>query len=516
MHASKGGLDDNEKRVGRSMFFDSLDWNETGAAAQGHPNGDATPIKPNKPTNKDNFFSDFATMHEHARPTVRTFSEPESGVSERNTQDTTGMKETVTEPARTAPLIDIGVSFDEEKSAPLKQENTKTSEDLFSNYFDDDFTSLRSGEGNAGISHEDQTPIKESIFNDDFSALKIETNLDAKQNINSGSNLDIMSGLDAKPGHVVNESSKKAQHDSSSFGVLLNIHSTDVPSVDRTVLKSPSTPNFPSSGPEVTLIDTSDPFADYKTPQTPNKKKNKSADDISEKHSEDDFFHAMNDRHVSPSDVGTNNSFSIAGEDVIDPFSVKDDHRSFLDAFSTSSSTSSTPMRHSSSEGDLLGDWGHSHAEPTLIPTSTASSSSSSFHRSASSASDIGKQINQPKSNDPFDFVNFSTGNFAKGNAPNQSSSAGVSFGPGQQQRSTSPYGSSNSFNEPKRPTPSQPGAQQQWPQSMPKKPGQTQSAPNYYVGKAFAGNSVFGNSKRGGLGGSWGKDTILHCGSKL
>ena len=505
MHASKASLDsENEKRVGRSTFFDTLNWNEDGSSGPRPQNGDIAAVKQTKPTNQDRFHSNFASMHEHARPTIGHHS----GSEPRESQQSMDVKGNAPSVPSTAPLIDIGLSFDGEQSDSSMPENAKAPKDVFSNYFDDDFANIRSSEQVSNTPSGTENTGVQNIFNSDFSALKIETNLDERQEdvaSNSSENANIVG--------------------SSRPGVLLNLESTETSTErtshwDKNMLKSPSTPNFSSSSvsPDI-LIDTSEAVIENKPARSASLKKNRSANDLSQKYSEDDFFQALGSELSSPGNTSNaHNSFSIASDSVIDPFSVQDEPHHIFDAFAAASPSLSTPMRHSSSEGDLLGDWGHSHTGPTLKPTSAASSTSTNFHRSSSSASDIGGKQNQPTTSDPFDFVNLSTGKFttpgsAASRIPtsstNTNSSAnnnvgGFSYGPAQQQRSSSPFASSNSFSDSRKPTTAGAGASQQAKSNAPWT-STSQSAPNYYVGKAFSSNSVFGNTQKGGLGGGWG-----------
>ena len=513
LNASREGLDsEHEKKVGRSTFFDSLDWNEDGVSCA---NGNAATVNPSQPANKHTFCSDFAALHQHARPAIARLSGSESEGSQEDSNE--WRNEQVSPPANAAPLIDIGLSFDDDATQSNKVNSATSSKDLFSNYFDEDFANFRSTTNQPDPSAESQNTGSQNIFNDDFSALKIETNLDTRPspsetrpNLNVKSDIDTKSNLDTRANDIVNNPAQRVHKsgDQNNFGLLLNLGTTEATNTDKNVLKSPSTPNFPSAvAAENVLIDTSDPFMGGKTTRSPSLKKNLSTNDISEKHSEDDFFNALSDRHTSPGDVSAHNSFSITDENVIDPFSVKDDSNSFLSTFSSSSSS---PMRHSSSDGDLLGDWGQSHAaEPTLKPTSATSGG---LHKSASSASDIGRPQNQPKSNDPFDFVNLSGGGFAAKppQNPAPSSSGNFTFGAAQPQNSSSSFGSSSTFSQ------APPQMTSQTKQNVPKNMGPTQPAPNYYVGKAFAGKSVFGSSQRGGLGGSWGKQCLSFNQSEL
>ena len=514
LHAGKANLDsDNEKKVGRSTFFDSLEWSGNVSSGPRPQNG------PKRPMNKENL-TNFAAMHEHARPVIANLSGSESEGSEQDLRELKDAKENVATPENTAPLIDIGLSFDDVQitEQETKPANNSKSNELFSNYFDDDFANLRSNGNDSNVPRtEQQNKGGQNIFNDDFSALKIETNLDTKREVKVSSS--------------TSNAQNSTSSDNNNFGLLLNLENAETSNGensfgDKNMSKSPSTPNFPSSAVRNPLIDISEPSLEGKTTRSPSLKKNRSTTDLSDKHGEDDFFQALSDRHTPTSEVSSaHNSFSIASENVVDPFSVKDDPHTFFDAFSPTSSSSSTTMKHSSSDGDLLGDWGHSHAEPTLKPTSAASSTSGGIHRSASSASEIGSTQTQKK-NDPFDFVNLSSGNYTKPglNAAQRpsstanmaqnpsSSSGGFYFASTQQQRSGSPFGSSGSFTDSRNHNTSQFGASQQPKASMPKKTAATttQSAPNYYVGKAFSGNSVFGNSQRGGLGGGWGTQSLF------
>ena len=503
MNASKANFDtENEKKVGRSTFFETLDWNSDQSSASTPQNGEGNAAKQKRPANHDKVFSNFAAMHEHARPQIGSLSGSESGGSQQDLHVCEGPKENVPSRVTTTPLIDIGLGFDSEQSGDSKPVNSTPAKDLLSNYFDDDFANIRS---NDAAAYENKGA--QNIFNSDFSALKIETNLDARQ------------------GDIGSPSDKNSLPKNNNSGLLLNLESTETPSErtlssDRSMLKSPSTPNFPSSPSPNILIDTSETSAETRPARSSSLKKNRSANDLTDKYSEDDFFQALNDGPSSPSNISSaHDSFSIASSSVIDPFSVHDDSAQFLESFSAIPLSVASSMKHSSSDGDLLGDWGHSHSGPTLKPTSAAPSSSTGFHRSSSSASDIGRNQGQPKTNDPFDFVNLSAGNFTSGpnvsktsptgplNAQNFSTgnSSGFQFGPAQQQRSSSPFSSGSSFSESRKPANANVGASQQPKSSMPKN-ATSQSAPNYYVGKAFTGQSVFGNTQKGGLGGGWGR----------
>ena len=383
------------------------------------------------------------------------------------------------------PLIDIG--FDSEpidnsyqKEAKLEQNAKPT--DLFSDSFADDFANLRatSDEGDRTNSE-----TKQSIFNDDFSALNVETNLDS---IYSNSN-QVLSSKDLQSQHPVKE---------RSAPLLVNVESSSV--ADRNVPRSPSTPNLPSSGWAGSLIDTSEPAND--SPTSPGVKKNKSASSILETHSDDDFFHAFHDRGNAAASAThePEDLFSMRSSTVIDPFqaTTKEEPFAAFDHLPTFSGTS--PMKHSSSDGNLLGDWGHSHTEPTLKPSSLTMNLNGNLHRSASSSANIGKATT--KNDDPFaDFVSLSGGNFKNDNSKK-------SFGSNQQQGSGSNFGSSCSFSDIRKPSAQPFEAPQQT--TAPKRPIPTQSAPNYFVGSSIPGKSVFGNQQggKGGLGGGWGKLT--------
>lgn len=503
MNASKTNFDtENEKKVGRSTFFETLEWNSDLSSAARPQNGEANGAKQKKPANQDKVFSNFAAMHEHARPQIGNLSGSESGGSQQDLRVCEDPIENVPSRVTTTPLIDIGVSFDGEQSGDSKLENSIPAKDLLSNSFDDEFANIRS---NNAADYENKGA--QNIFNSDFSDLKIETNLDTRQ------------------GDIGSPSDKSSLSKNSSSGLLLNLESTETPSErtlssDRSMLKSPSTPNFPSSPSPNILIDTSETSAEARPARSSSLKKNRSTNDLTEKYSEDDFFQALGDDLSSPSNINSaHDSFSIASNSVIDPFSVQDDSAQFLDSFSAIPTSIASSMKHSSSDGDLLGDWGHSHTGPTLKPTSATSGSSTGFQRSSSSASDIGRNQNEPKTNDPFDFVSLSTGNFTSGpnvskksptapfNTQNFSTnnSSGFQFGSAQQQRSSSPFTSSSSFSESWKPANANAGVSQQPKSSVPKN-ASSQSAPNYYVGKAFSGQSVFGNTQKGGLGGGWGQ----------
>eukprot|EP00795_Rhopilema_esculentum_P004222 gene4222-20410_t len=435
LHLGKANTDsDTEKKFGRSTFFDNLEWGGSDPSGQGPQNGRMSNTTPASNSGSSSLESDDReTLGRDAE-----FLAPKSNGNETATA------------VNSVPLIDIG--FDSEpidnsyqKEAKLEQ-NAKTT-DLFSDSFADDFANLRA---TSDKSDRTNSETKQSIFNDDFSALNVETNLDS---IYSNST-QVPSSKDLQSQHLVKE---------HSAPLLVNVESGSA--ADRNVPRSPSTPNLPSSGWAGTLIDTSEPTND--SPTSPGVKKNKSVSSLLETHSDDDFFHAFHDRGnaAAPATKEPEDLFSMRSSTVIDPFqaTTKEEPFAAFDHLSTFPGTS--PIKHSSSDGNFA---------------------------------NIGKATT--KSDDPFaDFVSLSGGNFKNDNSKK-------SFGSNQQQGSGSNFGLSGSFSDVRKPSAQPFEAAQQT--TAPKRPTPTQSAPNYFVGSSVPGKSVFGNQQggKGGLGGGWGQ----------
>ena len=480
--ASKPDVD-HDKKVGRSTFFDNLQWSDGNSAGPGQQNGASLVTNKQEP---DNSFSGFAKLREGTAAAELSGSESDdlSTYSERNTELTTVQS--------SAPLIDIGFSFD---SAPAPESDpmpTSKKTVQSNDFFDDDFANLRS---DTKTSKQQETT--QSLFNNEFSALRVETNLD-------------------RTNAPAKTSSQTSRNDNNNFGVLLNFETSDTSVGGEHVLKSPSTPNLPSTSTSIEspLIDTSDSTSNVNATRSPGLKKNKSTSDLLGGHGDDDLFQELTDRHLpGNSDTQPENLFSIRSNNFVDPFPSSPRNEklssSNFDAFSSASSSS---MRHSSSEGDLLGDWGSADFTSSLKPTTPAVNTNTGMHRSASSSANLGNTAAN-KSTDPFaDFGNLTAGTFQ-----NQRSSSPMTatkdlasgIRTSKPQGTSSPFGSSGSFGQQKVSTQQKTATQQVPP---PKRPTPTPSAPNYNVSSAFSGASVFGANQpaRGGFGGAWGKERFL------
>ena len=475
---------DHDKKVGRSTFFDNLQWSDGNSAGPGQQNGASVVTNKQEP---DNSFSGFANLLEGTAAAELSGSESDdsSTYSERNTEMTTVQS--------SAPLIDIGFSFDSvtaPESDPMPtSKKTVQSNDLF----DDDFANLRS---DTNTSKQQETT--QSLFNNEFSALRVETNLD-------------------RTNAPAKKSSQTSRNNNNNFGVLLNFETSDTSVGGEHVLKSPSTPNLPSTSTSVEspLIDTSDSTSNANATRSPGLKKNKSTSDLFGGHGDDDLFQELTDRHAPGNNDAhqPENLFSIRSNNFVDPFpSSPRNEKPSSSNFDAFSSTSSRSMRHSSSEGDLLGDWGSSDFTSSLKPTAPAVNTNTGMHRSASSSANLGNAAAR-KPADPFaDFGNLTAGTFQKQGSPSPMTAAGApasGIRTSKPQGTSSPFGSSGSFGQQKAQT-QQKAATQQIP--PPKRPTPTASAPNYNVSSAFSGASVFGTNQpaRGGLGGAWGKELFL------
>eukprot|EP00794_Sanderia_malayensis_P008283 gene8283-9167_t len=275
--------------------------------------------------------------------------------------------------------------------------------------------------------------------------------------------------------------------ETSDIGILLDFGHEETGDLHSHSQQSPIRKNVSAQEFHAFADESSSHDTTTKTKRSLSLKKNKSTSDLFEGHNEDEFFQQLGERN-SPRHQTTefndhNQSehlFSIRSHDFVDPFSPSyHDRASKLEV--PTSQLSSSHMKHSSSDGDLLAEWAHVNTpSTTLNPKPHEFQSNQPIQQSSHQAN-----FASVASNDPFaDLANFSAqSGFGKETSSTSAKTTTSQF--------TSTHTTRNQSNLA--------GRQQNQSQS-------SNYAPNYFINTSRPGNGVFTSQSKGGLGGNWGQ----------
>ena len=447
-----------QKHVGRSTFFDSLNW--VGTDDKNHVKKEPKEALSGPQSEDEDVLLDFANLR------VTTDERKECSLSsqgqlftERDTDRTVSNQNDLfafrdQETSRTTQLIDIGFETDDPTPTNKHTETPKNKE--LENFFESDFNS-----------------------------------------------------------NEANKKCDKSENSKQNLEILVDFSSADVHE-DASIPRSPSSPAISStkgvSFDESSHTDVDDPFLRLTKQRSPSLKKNKSTSDLFDTHSEDDFFKELGSSSRSSGTskphkqehLAADDLFSIRSNSVIDPFSADPimDHQINTNRFQAFSPTAVPDHQKSSSEGDLLGDWGNTDILSGILKPQQQNNLS----RTSSTGSDMGStQSKSPRPNDPFaDLGNL---NLPTLNSNARASSPGFGGTTNVGGWNTSP-GTNPLF--PRQSQAQFGGFQQQRPQPRQQQhqqqPNYGMPAPNYRVGVTMTGPSVFGSQGVPGARTSWGK----------